>query len=123
MGFANSISYGPETQLFTSGVTFGYTPGLTSPVREAIMSASAGGTIVLPPTNPTYPNPPGTPGYSPGSGDGLQITVNTANTQAYTIAVTSGDTLANGATLTGTVGLVASFISDASNSTWYKLAN
>lgn len=123
MGFANSINYAQEVLFVTSGVTFGYTPGLQTPVRELVVSAAAGTTVQLPPVQPVYPTPPGTPGYTSGSGDGLQITVRNATTNAITIAITSPDTLFDGTTMTGTAGAVESFICSTYQGGWYKLAN
>jgi hypothetical protein len=120
---ANFINYGPEVLSTTAGVTFGYKPGQQTPVRELNVSAGAGTTVVLPPILPTFPSPPGTPGMLPGSGDGLVITIRNATTNAVTMSPTSGDTLADATTLTGTAGLVATFICSVSDQKWYKLAN
>lgn len=119
----NAINYGPDVLAVTTGVTFGYIPGLQIPVRELVVSAAAGVTVILPPINPTLPTPPGTPGTLPGSGDGLQITIRNATTNAITVAATAGDTLADATTLTGTAGAVASFICSTLQQNWYKLAN
>lgn len=113
----NSISYGIEALTVTSSTTFGVGSFQTPMPRLCVYNGTSGGTLTLPVINTVNPTPPGTPGTSPGVGDGALITINNIANKALTIAAGGSDT----AEFTFVPALGAlTLIASAAASKWYS---
>ena len=115
----NSISQGAETLTVTASTTLGYGPGQTAPPRLLLCSPTANMNVTLPTLEPVLPNPPGTVGTSPGTGDGLLITIR--NLSAYNVTVTAGgsDTVFD-APMLNQVGATANLCAVMGKGYWYN---
>ena len=118
----NSISQGAETLTVTASTTLGYGPGLTAPPRLLLCNPSASMNVVLPTIPSVLPNPPGTPGTAPGTGDGLIITIR--NLTSYNVTVTAGgsDSI-NDAPMVNGAGATASLIANLGGGKWYSIVS
>lgn len=92
---ANWISYGQPVLGPTTltSLTLGSGPGQTAPPEFLLWNGASGGTITLPPINPSLPVPPGTPSTTPGVGDGFTITFKNVSGQPLTLTPAGSDTI------------------------------
>ena len=118
----NSISIGNETLTVTSSTTLGYGPGQTAPPRLLLCNPSANMNVVLPTIPPVLPNPPGTVGTSPGTGDGLIITIRNLTSYAVTVTAGGSDTVFDAPMLTG-AGATANLIASIGKGYWYNIVS
>jgi hypothetical protein len=118
----NSISQGAETLTITASTTLGYGPAQIAPPRFLLCNASGPINVVLPTIPSVMPVPPGTPGTTPGVGDGLLLTIRNLTANAVTVAAASGDTLVDPLQLTGQ-GACENIAAVYGNRSWYRSVN
>lgn len=113
----NAISTGQNTSVNTTAtVVFGAGPGQVATPGLLLQNLSAGGTITLPKINQVPPTAPGTPGTTPGIGDGYMFYIKNIAQQPTTILAASGDT--TDVALMTNINDSVLLIADASNSKW-----
>lgn len=118
----NPTSTGQDTLVNTStALVLGFGPSQTAPPQMLVQNLAAGGTVTLPKINSVPPTPPGTPGTTPGIGDGYILIIKSIANQNTTITPASGDT-ADVALQTHN-GDVTIFQADALNSVWRSVFN
>lgn len=117
----NPTSSGQNTLVNTSAtLTLGFGPGYTAPPQLLVQNLSAGGTVTLPKINQVGPTAPGTPGTTPGIGDGYLLILKSITWNTTTITPASGDTC-DVAALTNS-GDTCILQSDAGNSKWRSVS-
>jgi hypothetical protein len=104
----------------TATLTLGFGPGQTAPPQLLVQNLSAGGTVTLPKIDQVGPTAPGTPGTTPGIGDGYWLTIKNIAQQVTTITPASGDTCDISAISNN--GDVIMLVSDAVNSQWRQIS-
>lgn len=124
MSVFNFISQGQSTLLNTlTTCTLGVGPNFISTPGVLLQSLAAGGTVTLPKINQVGPSAPGTPGTTPGCGDGMPFTVFSLTAFPTTIAAASGDTLYAGVpTVINGTGSSLQLVASASQSAWYPVS-
>jgi len=123
MSVYNFISQGQSTLLNTlTTCTLGVGPNYISTPGVLLQSLAAGGTVTLPKINQVGPTAPGTPGTTPGCGDGMPFTVLNLTAFPSTITAASGDSLySNVPTVVNGTGSTVQLIASAGQSTWYAI--
>lgn len=116
-----SISTGVPTQTTTNtALTLGYGPNMIAPPDLLFWACTAGGTVTLPSIESVLPVPPGTPGTSPGIGDGYTIKIKNTTGNALTITPVGSDTI-DSYTLGGLNDIVT-FQASLYNTNWNNLS-
>lgn len=123
MSSYNFISQGQSTLLNTTAtLTLGSGAGATAPPGLLLQSLAAGGTITLPKINQVAPTAPGTPGTTPGIGDGFPFAIMNLTAFPTTLAAASGDTIfTNVPTVVNGTGSMVQLVASSSQSTWYAM--
>lgn len=118
----NAISTGYETLTITASTTLGYGSGQGAPPRILMCNATGAINVVLPKIQSVGPTPPGTPGTTPGVGDGMLLCIRNLTANAVTVAAASGDTLVD-PLLLGGQGATENIFACYANSSWYRQIN
>lgn len=117
----NPTSTGQNTLVNTSAtLTLGFGPSQTAPPQLLVQSLTASGTVTLPKIDQVAPTAPGTPGTTPGIGDGYVMIIKSTTWYTTTITPASGDTC-DVALLTNS-GDTCILQSDAGNSKWRSVS-
>jgi hypothetical protein len=104
----------------TATLTLGFGPNMTAPPEVLVQNLTASGTVTLPKIGQVPPTAPGTPGTTPGIGDGYPLIIKNIAAFTTTITPASGDTC--DVALVSNIGDTVLLVADNGNSKWRAIA-